>query len=254
MTTTKTKQITLDAQGIYYKQFNETIREKVSEGYTDFKLVNVNGQRYLVTALDGDFSFEINGVPGQDMGAFMRGPKIHVHANAQDGIGNTMDDGKIVVHGLAGDVAGYAMRGGNIYIREDVGYRVGIHMKAYMDHQPIIVVGGKAGDFLGEYMAGGIILLLGMFSDKPDAPIAGRSLGTGMHGGVIYVRGSVPEDQLGPGLTANPVDSDDLKVIEGLINEYAKELKLDSKAILSENFVKIRPFSHRPYGNLYVPC
>jgi len=75
-----------------------------------------------------------------------------------------------------------------------------------------------------------------------------------MHGGVIYVRGTVPEDQLGPGLTATPVDSDDLKVIEGLVNEYANELKLDSKAILSENFVKIRPFSHRPYGNLYVPC
>ena len=75
-----------------------------------------------------------------------------------------------------------------------------------------------------------------------------------MHGGVIYVRGSVPEDRLGPGLTATPVDSDDLKVIEGLVKEYAKELKLDSKAILGENFVKIRPFSHRPYGNLYVPC
>ena len=45
--------------------------------------------------------------------------------------------------------------------------------------------------------------------------------------GVIYVRGSVPEDQLGPGLTANPVDSEDMKVIEVLVKEYAKELKLD---------------------------
>ena len=75
-----------------------------------------------------------------------------------------------------------------------------------------------------------------------------------MHGGVIYVRGSVPEDQIGPGLTATPVDSEDLEVIKGLVKEYAKELKLDSKEIMSENFVKIRPFSHRPYGNLYVPC
>jgi glutamate synthase domain-containing protein 3 len=250
----KKKQKTLTAGRTYYKQFNEEIRALVKDGVTDFIIKECNGQRYLATALDGELTFDIYGVPGQDLGAFMRGPKVRVHNNAQDGVGNTMDDGRIVIEGLAGDVIGYAMRGGEIFIKGDVGYRVGIHMKAYLEHQPKIVVGGKAGDFLGEYMAGGIILLLGMFSDKPDAPIAGRSLGTGMHGGVIYVRGSVPEDQLGPGLTANPVDSDDLKVIEGLVNEYAKELKLDSKAILSENFVKIRPFSHRPYGNLYVPC
>ena len=56
-----------------------------------------------------------------------------------------------------------------------------------------------------------------------------------MHGGVIYVRGEVPEGQLGPGLPAQPVDSDDLKVIQGLVKDYAKELKLDSKEIMSEN-------------------
>ena len=250
----KKKQKTLKAGRTYYKQFNEEIRALVKDGVTDFIIKECNGQRYLATALDGELNFDIHGVPGQDLGAFMRGPRVFVHNNAQDGVGNTMDDGRIIIDGLAGDVIGYAMRGGEIFIKGDVGYRVGIHMKAYLDHQPKIVVGGKAGDFLGEYMAGGIILLLGMFSDKPDAPIAGRSLGTGMHGGVIYVRGDVPEDQLGPGLTSTPVDSDDLEIIERLVKEYAGELKLDSKAILSENFVKIRPFSHRPYGNLYVPC
>ncbi|WP_147821424.1 hypothetical protein [Salidesulfovibrio onnuriiensis] len=253
MTKTKTKKITLDAKGVYYKQFNETIREKVREGYTDFTLSNVNGQRYIGTALEGDLTFTVEGVPGQDMASFMRGPYIRVKANGQDGIGNTMDDGKVVVEGMVGDVAGYAMRGGRIYIKGDVGYRVGIHMKAYMDHQPIIVVGGKAGDFLGEYMAGGIILLLGMFSGKPDAPLSGRSLGTGMHGGVIYVRGEVPEHQLGPGLHSQPVDSDDLKAIKAIVKDYAKELDLNADEILSEGFTKIRPFSHRPYGNLYVP-
>jgi glutamate synthase domain-containing protein 3 len=165
-----------------------------------------------------------------------------------------MDDGLVVVEGMAGDVIGYAMRGGRIYIKSDVGYRVGIHMKAYMEKLPVIVVGGKAGDFLGEYMAGGIILLLGMFSDKPDAPVAGRSLGTGMHGGVIYVRGEVPVTQLGPHLHSQPCDAEDMKIIRGIVADYAKELKLDAKKILAESFVKVRPFSHRPYGNLYVPA
>ncbi len=254
MATKARKKITLKADGTYYRQFNEQIRGAVDAGYTDFVLENVNSQRYLATGLKGDLTFLVKGVPGQDMAAFMSGPSIRVLANAQDGVGNTMDDGRVVVEGMAGDVIGYAMRGGRIYIKGDVGYRVGIHMKAYLEKQPVIVVGGKAGDFLGEYMAGGIILLLGMFSDKPDAPIAGRSLGTGMHGGVIYVRGEVPLTQLGPHLHAQPCDAEDLKVIEGIVKDYAKELKLDTKKILAEQFVKVRPFSHRPYGNLYVPA
>jgi glutamate synthase domain-containing protein 3 len=248
------KTFTLDASGTYYRQLNEQIREAVVDGATNIVLKNVNGQRYIAGALEGDLNFEIQGVPGQDLCSFMRGPKVRVKANAQDGVGNTMDDGTIIIEGLAGDVVGYAMRGGKIFIKGDVGYRVGIHMKAYMEKLPVIVIGGKAGDFLGEYMAGGILLLLGMFSDKPTEPIAGRSLGTGMHGGVIYVRGEVPKEQIGPGLSAQPIDDADKAVIEGLVKEYARELDLDAKEILAADFVKIKPFSHRPYGNLYVPA
>jgi glutamate synthase domain-containing protein 3 len=248
------KTVTLDASGIYYRQLNEQIREAVAAGATNIVLKNVNGQRYIAGAMTGNVTFEVQGVPGQDMCSFMRGPKVRVKANAQDGVGNTMDDGTIIIEGLAGDVVGYAMRGGKIFIKGDVGYRVGIHMKAYMEKLPTIVIGGKAGDFLGEYMAGGILLLLGMYSDKPSEPIAGRSLGTGMHGGVIYVRGEVPKEQIGPGLTAQPVDAADKAAIAGIVKEYAKELQLDAKEILAADFVKIKPFSHRPYGNLYVPA
>ncbi|HWR03331.1 MAG TPA: hypothetical protein VN419_04860, partial [Humidesulfovibrio sp.] len=232
------KTVTLDASGIYYRQLNEQIREAVAAGATNIVLKNVNGQRYIAGALEGDLTFEVQGVPGQDMCSFMRGPKVRVKANAQDGVGNTMDDGTIIIEGLAGDVVGYAMRGGKIFIKGDVGYRVGIHMKAYMEKLPIIVIGGKAGDFLGEYMAGGILLLLGMYSDKPTEPIAGRSLGTGMHGGVIYVRGEVPKEQIGPGLSAQPLDDADQAVLEGIVKEYAKELGLDAKEILAADFVK----------------
>ncbi|MDD4952357.1 MAG: hypothetical protein PHV85_07405 [Desulfovibrionaceae bacterium] len=254
MATRARKQLTLDARGVYYRQLNERIRQAASQGVSRFVLKNVNGQRYIATGLSGDLVFDIHGVPGQDMAAFMRGPLIRVSGNAQDGVGNTMDGGKVVIDGIAGDVIGYAMRGGRIYVRGDVGYRVGIHMKAYMDNVPVIVVGGKSGDFLGEYMAGGIILLLGMFSDKRCSPITGRSMGTGMHGGVIYVRGEVPEEQLGPGLHAQPVGADDLRTIRGIVKDYARELKLDGEDILSGGFMKVRPFSHRPYGNLYVPA
>lgn len=49
------------------------------------------------------------------------------------------------------DATGYAMRGGKIFVRGNAGYRAGIHMKAYKDKTPVLVIGGKAGSFLGEY-------------------------------------------------------------------------------------------------------
>lgn len=242
----------IDASGVYYRQLNENIRAQVEAGARNFELMNVNGQRYIGAALEGDITFEVNGVPGQDMAAFMRGPTIRVNGNAQDGVGNTMDDGKVVIGGMAGDVLGYAMRGGRLYIKGDVGYRVGIHMKAYMDKFPVIVVGGKAGDFLGEYMAGGAIILLGMYSDKPDAPICGRSLGTGMHGGAIYVRGEVPQEQIGPFLKAEPANDEEMALIRTTVQDYAKELGVSADDILAAPFYTVKPYTHRPYKNLYV--
>lgn len=68
-----------------------------------------------------------------------------------------MNEGDIIIHGNVGDACGYGMRGGRIFIEGDCGYRGGIHMKAYQEHFPVVVIGGKAGSFLGEYQAGGLI-------------------------------------------------------------------------------------------------
>ncbi len=246
------QKITLDASNIYYRQLNELIRRHVAEGAREFELHNVNGQRYIGGCLKGDLRLTIHGVPGQDLASFMSGPTLQIHGNVQDGVANTMDDGLIVVHGMAGDVLGYGMRGGKVLVEKDVGYRVGIHMKAYMDKVPVVVVGGTAGDFLGEYMAGGAIILLGMYTNKPWAPITGRSLGTGMHGGVIYIRSTVQEHLLGPGLHAEELDEADTVFLKEHVELFAREMDKDAKEILDARFVKVKPFTHRPYGNMYV--
>lgn len=98
------------------------------------------------------------------MGAYLDGSEIYVRGNAQDAVGDTMDDGLIVIDGCAGDAIGYAMRGGEIFVRGSVGYRAGIHMKEYKQKHPVLVVGGAAGSFLGEYQAGGTIIILGLGS------------------------------------------------------------------------------------------
>jgi glutamate synthase domain-containing protein 3 len=192
------------------------------------------GQRYIGDGIKGSVRIYIKGTAGNDLGAFMDGPEIEVFGSGQDGIGNTMNSGKIIIHGNASDIAGNAMRGGEIYIREDVGYRSGIHMKSYMEKFPVIVIGGKAGNFLGEYMAGGVIILLGIktiifrYIDTllhNDRSIVGNYLGTGMHGGRIYIKEDVDNYKLGKEVIKSKIDSDDKKILEKYINNYSKYFK-----------------------------
>ncbi len=240
----------IDAKGMYYRQLNQLVKEAVAQGEKEIVLDNINGQRYIGDGVRGDVRIVINGTPGNDMAAYMDGPELIVNANGQDAPANTMNDGKIVIHGSAGDTVGYAMRGGKVFVRNNVGYRVGIHMKEYQDKVPAIVVGGKAGDFFGEYMAGGILMLLGL--DLPEGQeMVGNYCGTGMHGGVMYVRGEVPEYKLGKEVkVVEMTEVDDAKVKE-LVEEFCSYFGYDPAEVLAEKFYKLIPFNKRPYGNLY---
>ncbi len=244
-----TKAITVDATGVYYRELNQRVREFIGRGYTEITLDGVNGQRYIADGLEDKVRVIINGVPGNDMGAFMDGPLVTVNDNAQDAVGNTMNSGKIVIKGHAGDVIGYGMRGGKIFVRDGVGYRVGIHMKSYKGVVPVIVAGGGAGDFLGEYMAGGVLVLIGLGTEGMPA---GDYVGTGMHGGTIFIRGRVPESRLGSEVRVFPLEDDDRSLLEGLIEEFTNDTGAETTGVDIEEFIKLRPFSHRPYGNLYV--
>src|SRR5665647_271884 len=239
----------LDAAGLYYRELNSMIRELASNGCEEIVLDGVNGQRYIADGLREKVRIVINGVPGNDLGAFMDGPTVIVNDNAQDGVGNTMNSGKIVVCGHAGDVIGYGMRGGKVFVRDNVGYRVGIHMKSYREQVPIVVAGGRAGDFFGEYMAGGTLVLLGL--GNGDGPVAGNYLGTGMHGGTIFVRGEITEHQLGSEVREFPLCADDEKMLSDLLAEFGADVEVDLSGVKPDPVKKLQPFSHRPYGNLY---
>jgi glutamate synthase domain-containing protein 3 len=238
----------IDADGMHYRTLNALMKSLSGSGVKKIELHNVCGQRYIGTGL-GDLTIEVHGTPGNDLGAFMKGPNLIVCGNAQDGCGNTMDEGKIVIHGHAGDIAGYSMRGGSIFIRDDVGYRVGIHMKEYQDKVPAIVVGGTAQDFLGEYMAGGVLVVLGLtLSDSLEHNA--RFVGTGMHGGKMYVRGKVknPADDV----EVTDLDEDDKKLLYSLVSEFCSCFNFDKDAIMAQRFSKLVPISKRPYGKLYA--
>ena len=243
---------TIDSQSIYYKHLNEAVRRCFAEGLTKVVLRNINGQRYLGTGIKGaEKRIEVHGTAGQDMAMFMDGPTLEVFGNAQDGVGNTMNSGRVIVHGDAGDVLGYGMRGGTVFIKGDVGYRVGIHMKAYEGLVPVMVCGGKSRDFFGEYMAGGMLVLLGM-DTRIEGPLVGGYVGTGMHGGVIYLRGEVEPWQCGKEVGIFTADEEDMKTLRPVLEDYCEAFGMNIDEVLSVPFTKLVPISHRPYGKLYT--
>jgi len=251
MASRKNSVIKMDAGGVYYRELNANLRKAIINSARRIELHNVHGQRYIGTDLNKPVEIEIFGTPGNDLGAFMNGPRIIVRGNAQDGCGNTMNEGEIVIHGHAGDIIGLSARGGKIFVREDVGYRAGIHMKEYRGRRPALVIGGTAQDFVGEYMAGGVLVLLGLNLKEGENHKA-NFIGTGMHGGVIYLRGSVEEHQLGKEVGVAQLEAADRQALKQLVGEFAAQFGYDAGEILKHKFIKLFPRWLRPYGRLYA--
>lgn len=246
------KTMKIDALSLSYRDLNQALKEAAADGITDVQVSNVNGQRYIGTSLLSTMKVELTGTPGNDLGAFMDGPRITVRGNGQDGIGNTMNSGEIVIHGHAGDALGLAARGGTIMVRDNAGYRAGIHMKEYEGKGPLVVIGGGAQDFLGEYMAGGVLVMLGL-TGQSGRHTRARFVGTGMHGGAIYLRGGIESHQVGKEVGVVALEEADRVVLEDAVQQYCACFPQASiNDILSEDFVKLFPLYLRPYGRLYA--
>ena len=147
---------------------------------------------------------------------------------------------------------GYGMRDGQIYIKDNVACRGGIHMKEFRQMRPVLVIGENAGSFLGEYMAGGTIVLLGL-NMKRGEKLFGTHCASGMHGGKIFVRGKVPKENLAPNINVESLTKDDEKELKTYVKKYCKYFDKDYDEIMSKPFKKLVPASSRPYANLYTP-
>jgi len=244
------KTIHIDAKDLHYTPLNQKIRAAVDNGAKEIILDNVLGQRFIGDGLRGDgVTITVNGVPGGDLAMFMSGPTIIVNGNADHAPGNTMDKGKVIIHGSAGDAVAHSMRGGRVYVRGNIGYRGGIHMKQYLEKRPILVVGGAARAFLGEYMAGGLLIVLGL---SGTAPISERGVGSGIHGGEIIVRGKVDGQYLGVGAKQQPLTAEERKSIMPVIEDFASAFGIDAAPLREDMYTKIIPSSARPFANKYT--
>lgn len=234
------------ASQMHFQALNELVR---TSGDQKVVIDNCIGQRYIASGLS-QREIVINGTPGNALGAYLNGASILVNGNAQDAAGDTMNDGTIFINGSCGDAAGYAMRGGKIFVKGDAGYRAGIHMKEYQEKTPVLVIGGQAGSFLGEYQAGGVIVVLGIGGD--GRPPVGNFCGTGMHGGRIYLRcQSLPAD-LPPQMDAKEASQGELALIEQDVRAFCDVFGYDAGQLLSDRFYLLTPDTKNPYKQLYT--
>lgn len=235
----------INAEKLNFSELNEAIR---SAG-DSLRISGCLGQRFIASGMSGK-SIEIDGIPGNALGSYLTGAYITVNGNAQDAVGDTMNAGRIVVRGNIGDAAGYAMRGGEIYIKGNAGYRAGIHMKEYKEKKPAIVIGGRAGSFLGEYQAGGLILVLGLNTD--GKPIVGNFPCMGMHGGKMILRGDVSGIRFPDRVNLHTADAEVLSEIRPFVEQFCEFFGYDAKALLEDTYTVITPDSKNPYKQMYV--
>ena len=234
----------INVQNLDFRAINEAIRQSGNKA----TLTGCMGQRFIGAGMSS-VDLTIDGVPGNALGAYLNGAKITVRGNAQDAVGDTMNDGRIVVDGNIGDAAGYAMRGGSIFVHGNAGYRAGIHMKAYKDKIPLMVIGGCAGSFLGEYQAGGVIVVLGLTKGRR---IVSNFPCTGMHGGKMILRSDCSNVIFPDQVTARPANAEDLEEIKAYVSEFCALFGEDEKAILDAPFTVVTPDNKNPYQQLYV--
>ena len=237
--------VSINAKGRDYQELNELVQE-VGESCT---ITNCCGQRFLAAGMSGN-KVTVDGIPGNALGAYLNGAQITVHGNAQDAVGDTMNDGRIVIHGNIGDAAGYAMRGGEIYVQGNAGYRAGIHMKEYGEKVPVLVIGGCAGSFLGEYQAGGVIMVLGL--NRGNKRIVHNFPCTGMHGGELILRGACTDITFPSQVSTRTATDEDFILIRKYVTEYCALFGTDIEEVLSSPFTVVTPDSANPYKQMYV--
>lgn len=259
---------------LHHRELNKMIRKAVREGFNHIILENVKGQRFIGAGIKGNTTIEVYGDAGLDLGVFSEGLRIIVHGCSEYLLGNTLCGGELIVYGSSWDITGMAARGGSIYVMGDGGSRIGIHMKEYKDKKPTIVYGGAVKQYCGEYMAGGMIIVLGLdFSEavialkKPvskeninpskiknidNKSIVQSDLGAGIHGGAIYIRGEVADSDLGVYAVKRDFTDADKDKIKPHLEKFSELFNAPMDLILSKNFTKIEPYSSRPFGKAYT--
>ncbi|AOY60294.1 MULTISPECIES: FAD-dependent oxidoreductase [Desulfococcus] len=182
-----------DGIRIESRVLEEQIQEAVDHGQRYLEIVaygqhGIGGR--LWKAGNETVNVRIVGPPGQRVGAMgFPNTRISVMGPASDDTGWLNAGAQIVVHGNAGNGTCNAMAQGRVYVAGNIGAR-GMTMTKQNPRfdPPELWVLGSAGDYFGEFMAGGIAVICGWNPQTPDNVLGYRPL-VGMVGGKVFFRG-----------------------------------------------------------------
>ncbi len=123
-------------------------------------------------------------------------------------------------------------------------------MKEYKEKKPVLVIGGCAGSFLGEYQAGGLILVLGLH--RSGKPIVGNFPCTGMHGGKMVLRGDVSSIHFPRQTHIYTAEQADLMEIRPYLETFCAVFGYPIEALFDVPYTVVMPDSKNPYKQMYV--
>ena len=167
----------------------------------------------------GTMQLSFNGSAGQSFGAFaLRGMRLTLEGECNDYVGKGLNGAEITVRPfrnaryrgashlnmILGNTVLYGATGGRAFFAGMGGERFAVRNSG-----ATAVVEG-VGDHGCEYMTGGTVVVLGA---------VGRNFAAGMSGGVVYVL--EPHEIRVGDLLLEPLEAEDVRVLEGLLREHA---------------------------------
>ena len=171
----------------------EQIQAAVEQGHRKLQ-VEACGQHgiggRLWRAGDEAVHIDIIGQPGQRVGSLgFANTSIEVHGPASDDVGWLNAGAEIVVHGHVGNGCANGMAQGKIYVAGNIGAR-GMTMTKQNPRfdSPELWILGSAGDYFGEFMAGGTAVICGYEAQNSENILGYRPF-VGMVGGKVFFRG-----------------------------------------------------------------
>lgn len=201
-----------NGQRLDSRVLEEIIQDAVSQGRRYLR-IDARGQHgiggRLWKAGNERVHVRIEGTAGQRVGSLgFPNTFIEVEGSASDDVGWLNAGATIVVKGLASNGACNAMAQGKVYIAGNIGAR-GMTMTKQNPRfaPPELWVLGSAGDYFGEFMAGGVAVVCGYNPQTPDNVLGYRPL-VGMVGGRVFFRGPQPDYSRGDAKLVPITDED----------------------------------------------
>ena len=183
-----------EGQRLSSRILEEMIQREVKNGHRAIE-VDAFGQHgiggRLWQADNEPVKIRITGHSGQRTGSLgYQNTQIEIMGPASDDIGWLNAGAEITVHGNASNGAMNAAAQGKAYIAGNIGAR-GMTMTKQNPRfdPPEMWILGSAGDYFGEFMAGGIAVICGHRPQNPDSILGYRPF-VGMVGGKAFFRGT----------------------------------------------------------------